>query len=579
MDMFNRFFGRSARLFPRLMLVLSACILPVCALSLVSNAYEQEVIRQAIDTTQESNVSYYLVMLEQELSRLMNITHSYMNDQEFQELAVMYNALSDYKRAETIVNVRKKLMHIRQISPYVANIYVYLPTMGRSINAINTDYELSEDEIMWYMAQENLGKPAMNDSGQLLIWSYYPSTATSERLPVMLLAVEIDLNAIREILAGASEEGGAMLVGADWSLSLDAPAPADSPEFSEIQVIWEERTSGTQRIGWQGTECLFAWRYSAAMDATLLIYIPQDEVLGGLWQVERLLWLLLVAAAAALTGTAFVIYRMVHMPMRRMVDAFRQVESGDREVRLVVHGSDEFSYLYDRFNHMIDHLNGLIQQVYTQRILSQQSQLKQLQMQINPHFFYNSFFAIQGMIEMNDTQTATRMLKNIGNYFRYITRSARDFVPLKDEAAHARSYCEIQSIRFENIDVIFGEIPDGYADFAVPRLILQPLIENAYLYGLENKEGDGRLEVRFQVADDFLQIEVEDDGGGISDERLDKPRLNLQETEELETTGMINIHRRLKLFFGEEAGIFLVRNEHNGLIVTISMPVKGDSHV
>ena len=127
------------------MLVLSACILPVCALSLVSNAYEQEVIRQAIDTTQESNVSYYLVMLEQELSRLMNITHSYMNDQEFQELAVMYNALSDYKRAEAIVNVRKKLMHIRQISPYAANIYVYLPTMGRSINAVNTDYELSED--------------------------------------------------------------------------------------------------------------------------------------------------------------------------------------------------------------------------------------------------------------------------------------------------------------------------------------------------------------------------------------------------------------------------------------------------
>lgn len=111
------------------MLVLSACILPVCALSLVSNAYEQEALRQAIDATQESNVAYYLEMLDQELSRLRSIAYSYMNDLELQELAVVYDTLSDYKRAETVINVRNKLMHIRQISPYVANIYVYLPAM------------------------------------------------------------------------------------------------------------------------------------------------------------------------------------------------------------------------------------------------------------------------------------------------------------------------------------------------------------------------------------------------------------------------------------------------------------------
>lgn len=580
MNVFNRYIGNSTKLFTRLMAVLSACILPVCALSLVSNAYEQEAIRQAIDATQESNVAYYLEMLEQELSRLRNITYSYMNDQELQELSVVYDTLSDYKRAETVINVRKKLMHIRQISSYVANIYVYLPAMERTINAINTDYELSEEEIAWYMSQENLAKPVMNENEQLMICSYHPMTATADRLPAMLLAVEIDPAAIREILSKASpEEGGAMLIGEDWSIQLENHSLDDGSSFSSLLPIWKERSSGTKRINWADTECLFAWRYSAETDTTLFVYIPQDAVLGELWRIERLLWLLLVAAAAALTGTAFVIYRMVHVPMWRMVEAFREVENGNQEIRLAVHGSDEFRYLYDRFNRMLDHLNSLIQQVYTQRILSQQSQLKQLQMQINPHFFYNSFFAIQGMIEMGDTQTATRMLQNIGNYFRYITRNARNSVPLREEVAHARSYCEIQRIRFENIEISFENIPEGYADFIVPRLILQPLIENAYLHGLEDKEDAGILKVRFYAEKDGLFIEVEDDGGGISKEQLEKLRRDMQENEGLETTAIINIHRRLKLFFGEEAGISLAQNEHNGLQVTIFMPAKGDRHV
>lgn len=216
------------------------------------------------------------------------------------------------------------------------------------------------------MEQKNLAKPIMTERGQLMVCSYYPMTATADRLPAMLLAVEIDPDAIREILGKASsEEGGAMLVGENWSVQLEDRALAGERGFSELMDVWRERSSGTRRIGWADTECLFAWRYSAEMDATLFVYIPQDAVLGGLWRIERLLWLLLIAAAAALTGTAFVIFRMVHMPMWRMVEAFREVENGNREIRLSAHGNDEFRYLYDRFNRMLDHLNSLIQQVYT----------------------------------------------------------------------------------------------------------------------------------------------------------------------------------------------------------------------
>lgn len=112
------------------MAVLSACILPVCALSLVSNAYEQEAIRQAIDATQESNVAYYLEMLEQELSRLRNITYSYMNDQEFQELSVVYSNVSQ-ESAELLAKITTRSAKCAQIVVAMIPIICVYPFLQR----------------------------------------------------------------------------------------------------------------------------------------------------------------------------------------------------------------------------------------------------------------------------------------------------------------------------------------------------------------------------------------------------------------------------------------------------------------
>jgi two-component system sensor histidine kinase YesM len=556
----------------RLMLMLGICIIPICVLSLISNAREQEKLRETIFASRIENVSYYQALLGQELERLRDISLSYVTDKDFLAASAIYDTMSDYKRAECINNIRQKLLHVRCISPYATNIYVYLPLLKRSINSLNTDYELTDEQITWLVSQRNVGKPILNVQNKVVLCSFYPTLVPiNSHLPTMILSIEINTDQINRILAEAADSGGACLAGNGWVIG--------SEGLEEVSSILTSKKSGARTASLNGTACLLAWAYSELTDTVMVTWLSQDEILGGLKDIQRILWLMLVASVMALTGTAISAYRMVHVPMHQLVRAFQEVERGNSSVRLNVQANDEFQYLYDHFNQMMDRLNSLIQQVYKQRIFTQQSLLKQLQMQINPHFFYNSFFAIQGMIEMGDTQTATEMLHHIGNYFRFITRSGRDAIPLKDEAAHAKSYCEIQRIRFENIFVEFGEVPQMYADFEVPRLILQPLIENAYIYGLENKDSKGNLTVRFFTDKQFVCIEVEDDGGSMSEERLMQLNKNLADTESLETTGMINIHRRLKLFFGEAAGITLVQNEYNGLRLNIRMPKGGRQNV
>ena len=554
-------------LYLKIMLVLLACILPVCTVGLLSNRYEQQVIRQTIFETQETSISFYMNILEQEINRLENLAHSYMSNSDFLKLATVANELTDYERVRLILSVRKKLALIKQINPFVANVFVYMPDINRSMNAVNSDYELSDAEVKYLMQNVNTSRPVINKEGRLLVRSYHPSSAQARTLPILLIAIELDSSAIMRIVRDAAGTGGAVLFAEEWQIW--AGARDDASVTTEIA-----KHTHPQMASWLGGDYLFTQWYSTELDLTMIVYLPQSALLSRLWMAESWLWMLLAISSIGILVTAIAVYRMVHIPMNRMVEAFHEIELGNRNTRLTVVRNDEFKQLYTDFNRMMDRINELLEEVRRQGLLFQQAQLKQLQMQINPHFFYNSFFAARGMLELGDIDAASKMLENIGRYFQFITRSSRDVVILAEELSHARAYLEIQKIRFRNIAVLLEEPPQSLMTLQVPRLILQPLIENAYIYGLEDKRGDGCIEIRFCDTSEAMRIIIRDDGGQMTDEAINAMRKRLEVPDEGETTGMLNIHSRLKLYYGPEAFIEVNRNEHAGLTLMMTIPIK-----
>ena len=219
---------------------------------------------------------------------------------------------------------------------------------------------------------------------------------------------------------------------------------------------------------------------------------------------------------------------------------------------------------------MAENLKNLIEQVYQAKIMMQQAQLKQLQSQINPHFLYNSLFLINTMALVGD-ENLVPFTQYLGEYFRFVTRNASDTVTLLEETEHARNYCKIQEMRFSRrLQLEFQDCPEEYARLKVPRLVLQPILENAFQYVVERKRQDCRIGLSFGLKDGFLKIRIEDNGEDLKEEQLEELKEHIFKCRETgEHTGLVNVHKRIRLYFGEESGLELDKSASGGLLVTL----------
>ena len=198
-------------------------------------------------------------------------------------------------------------------------------------------------------------------------------------------------------------------------------------------------------------------------------------------------------------------------------------------------------------------LKAALEQAYNNKLLVYQSEIKFLQAQVNPHFLYNSFYHLYRMAKMEDNEGVAEMSRRLSSYYRYITRSDQNEVPLTMEYQNISDYTEIQTIRFgDRIKVELEPIPPGYEALMVPRFVLQPLFENAYNHGVE-KIAAGRIQLRFELRPGALVILVENNGT-CGDEELRALTAYLESTAPGEKlTALKNVKGRMKLLDGDLA--------------------------
>jgi two-component system sensor histidine kinase YesM len=212
-------------------------------------------------------------------------------------------------------------------------------------------------------------------------------------------------------------------------------------------------------------------------------------------------------------------------------------------------------------------LLNMVGQSYRQELLVQQSELKQLQTQINPHFLYNSLFTITNMLRQDENETAKLFTHTLGRYFQFITKYTSDEIKLADEAAHAKTYAEIQMRRFrERIKVSFEPLDEAAGNHDILRLTIQPMIENAFEHGLKNKVHGGIINVAYSFDEHYFCVTVEDNGDELSQRDIDEVNHELKaDHENTEITGLINVHKRLAIKYGNNSGVSVSRSELGGM--------------
>lgn len=302
-------------------------------------------------------------------------------------------------------------------------------------------------------------------------------------------------------------------------------------------------------------------------------------LLSELSQKDYLRIIMIVLLAILGIGYFISVYYAIYIPnlkLQKLVEDYKNSETPG-----IFESLEETEDMITEIQQVLASLDTIAIKQKNAEILMKNAEINNLQDQINPHFLYNTLEVIRGEALINGDRKIAEMTASLANYFRYNISRKESFVYLKDELKNSMNYFNIQKNRFG--DKIFCEIlyhdiqPEDVEYSYIPKLILQPIIENAIYHGLELKMGEGIIKIHITVIDNNLNINVADDGLGMSQEKLDL--LNSDEDLERESpnrhngVAIKNIKKRLKLYWGEQAYMVATSELGIGTQVHLSMPL------
>lgn len=234
---------------------------------------------------------------------------------------------------------------------------------------------------------------------------------------------------------------------------------------------------------------------------------------------------------------------------------------------------EEVQLLSDGIESMVGHLKRQIDKNTEQEKQRRRTELALLQAQINPHFLYNTLDTIIWLIESGEISEAVTMVSSLSNYFRFSLSRGKNVITLAEEEQHIRSYLEIQQMRYRDLMEYEIDIPDQLKYFLLPKLTLQPLVENALYHGIKNRRRKGFIHVTGRTQYERMILEVADDGPGMTEERLEEVRASLADGRR-EGFGLRTVHQRIQILFGGEYGLAVESTPDIGTRIIVTIPMQ-----
>ncbi|QHW31900.1 two-component sensor histidine kinase [Paenibacillus rhizovicinus] len=553
--------------YQKVIFVFVALVIPYSLINLWMNLEGQKYVRGDITDSTQSNVNFYSRQLDDQMSFIRNLQLQLLNEPELQKLNFLGKQINEFDSIQLVNRVRDRLIANLNSSDYLVNVGVYIKSFGRTISTQSgiTPVPNAEYDVVAGYSELQPSRPLYYRDGKLF---FLASANNAAIIAYFQLSVPRFEETLRP-LVDRYGDSGALLADDTFRSRISFKTKDEVVKLIgdriDAKMPDQPDASFTVRSGKQ-TYLVTNSRIST-LGLTLFTYLNQNELTGQLRTFNIWYIVLSIVSIVIIVLFSFSVNLMIHKPLKRLIVSFKILEADSLIRSTGIRPNNEFGYLYRNFDQMVQRLKLSIRENYEQKIALQHSELKQLQSQINPHFLYNSFFNIYMICRSGDMEQASEMARRLGSYYQFITRSGKDEAHLVDEYRHALDYCEIQSIRFSNrIEVEADELPASCAAYEVPRIIVQPVVENAFEHAFENGRRRGHVYVRAAFENEVLRISVEDDGGGLQGEALQALQAKLAHaTEAHEKTGLINVGRRIRLKFGETSGVFVSRSEQGGL--------------
>lgn len=520
------------------------------------SGYLETTVQERVDQT----VGYLNTTLDQFFSELQALTLLPLYDGEMQSVLIAHAAPGEkaYLTFEERSKASAPLGSIVYEKKTVRRTDIYLMDGNR--------LDATSNMLQWTDAEREWMDMCDTDPYRTFILPWSDSLALVRLLQdpltgrrVGYIKVELEKDAVDEILRQVSlPQGSELLIYNDAG-----------------QCIYPLESTPPDPLPWQDKEQFFSGFMTSA-NTNLKVMVRVSTRLLEQDIRDLFSFVALVLAGALLISLAVAALASVKLtrPILDLKDKMAQVGKGRFSTRMTVQSKDEIGQLESMFNSMTESIETLITEVYEESLASKEAQISALQSQINPHFLYNTLETINMMAIECENYEVSEAVSNLGQMMHYCVSNEQHFAPLAQEIRFLRTYYELQRLRFENLRSLSVQADETVLPLLVPKLMLQPFVENIMRHGLGEKQVDILLSAQ-RTEGGGLEILVQNNGMPMSETNRRRVREKLRQAENTpaaapwKTTGhgygLTNAHRRLRLIYGSACGVFLDESYTEGV--------------
>ncbi|TFE30866.1 cache domain-containing sensor histidine kinase [Cohnella luojiensis] len=560
--------------FTKMILVILLLLIPTLIFYSISNSTSIKVVEKLIQNSTSKQLSFFSKQLDNSVNQLSDFAVNMTQDPNVREFMGYSFKRTDYEEMRLYSSILEKLELYSISTTWPSKTTVFSMQEKRALSG-STAESFDPEQLRQYVTDNTWQLRDQPAQGQETFYYYSVVPAVYKRFEDIHAVIEVNFprSNIENMLDQyeSVSNGQAFLFSADQGNIITAKSGIHN-HMNELQKLLQNEKlseSGNFRVNVEGVFYELYYERVSSLGWYIVDYVPKETILHPIRLSQINFYITISLLLAVGVVFALTLYRNVQFPIMQLIRNIERVKQGDYVTPLRTNRNKEFQYLFDRFNEMTLQIRLLIEKVYEEKLQSRNATLKQLQSQINPHFLYNCLSFIMNMTKLKKHDDVVMMTYHLSQYYRYVTRIETETVPLSIEMEFTLHYLKIIQMRFVQIDMEY-DIPDSIKSIMIPKLLIQPIVENAVKHGVEKTGEHGRLWIRADKENGEIRVVVEDNGVGMTDEEIEVLMSQLQQPIGGDIgTGLRNVHKRLLMHFGDDAGIKVSSSESGGLKVIL----------
>lgn len=576
----------------KFLLILNTIILiPLITISFISYKNAEEALKAKSVQYSQDILQMVQLRLVDSLSKISDISNDLLADERIykvvDELSKNRDVLQSYEVDVSVSNILKNILSTREgalsigIFPSLSENFIV-----NSFSAPNKLNDILDNNRPFYRtiykaARASAGLPVyvVDDNNNIFLvrTMYNHDTYQESGVLVILVSPEYvskvfsglisdDVQNI-EIVSGKK----AILQKVNYSLM-------GQPDYSKLGGRGWYIDNEYQR--------LVSYSTSTALNWKLISYVSLSSLYADVYKVRKtivvacLIAVLLMSLIGVLMSVDFV------SSIGKLVSGMERVRKGENDVTIALDRKDEIGFMGEAFNHMISEITTLEKWVFREQLTRKEAELKALQSQINPHFLFNTLETVNWMAILNNVPEISKTITALSSLMEASIMRGDAFIPLGEEFSYIDNFIYILTKRFEGRLTVEKQTDPDALDVVIPKLLIQPLVENAVYHGVENSRGQCRVYIGAQIIKQILCITVEDNGAGMDEQELttlmaqlaveDNTYFAANGQNKRKGVGLNNVNRRIKLYYGPEYGLEIEskKGEYTRILVNIPLTVK-----